>query len=183
MRAAHRAPPSRGSSSPTWWRRVSRWRRRSLLERHKRNRKRPRGGGRFLQTDLTAILCLRLRLHAAGSAGARARLAGGRHGRAARRWRLDHRFAVRPLAVEEVLDLVAREGLELEQRLGDLLPVVALLGDDAPRLLLARLDQTADLGVDLLSGLVGDVRALRHRMAQKNLLLVALVAHTAELVG
>jgi N-methylhydantoinase A len=37
----------------------------------------------------------------------------GRHGGAARRHRLDHGFAGRPLAGEQVLDLVTRQGLEL----------------------------------------------------------------------
>src|SRR6266403_1885996 len=93
-------------------------------------------------------LSLRLRLQAAGL-GARARLASGRHGRAARRRRLDDGFARWPLAHEQVLDLVAGERLELEQALGQRLEIGALLAEDLLGLGIARLDQPPDLAVDL----------------------------------
>src|SRR3954452_1679797 len=74
-------------------------------------------------------LRLRLRLQPTGF-GARARLAGRRNSRAARRGRLDHRFACRTLAGQQVLDLVAAQGLELEQALGEGLQIGTLLLED-----------------------------------------------------
>src|SRR5712671_7539693 len=88
-------------------------------------------------------LRLRLRLQAPGLR-ARPRLAGGRHGGAARR-RLDHGFARRPLAHEQILDLVAGQRLELEQALGQRLEIGALVGEYLLRLGIAGLDQPPDL--------------------------------------
>src|SRR3954463_10490514 len=111
-------------------------------------------------------LSLRLRLQATGF-GARARLAGRRNSRAARRGRLDHRFACRTLAGEQVLDLVAAQGLELEQALGQGLEIGTLLLEDVLGLGIAGLDQTLDLAVDLAARFLGDVLLARHLVAQE----------------
>ena len=79
---------------------------------------------------------LRLRRDVAGRRlGPGRRLAGRRHRGSARRQRLDHGFAHRLLAVEQILDLVAGQRLEFEQALGQSLEIGALLGQDlrAPR--------------------------------------------------
>src|SRR5580692_7585508 len=109
--------------------------------------------------------------------------AGGRHRGVARRGRLDHRFAARPLAQEQILDLVAGERLEFEQSLGQRLQIAALLGEDLLRLGIAGFDQAADLGVDLLHGGFGDALLARHRIAKEYFFLVFPVGHGAERVG
>ena len=77
------------------------------------------------------MLRLRLRLQRTGRwLGPRPRLAGWRHGRAARRGRLDYGFAHRPLAGEQILDLVAGKRLELEQAPGQQFQIGALLVED-----------------------------------------------------
>ena len=114
----------------------------------------------------------------------RAALAGGRHRGGARRRRLDHRLAHRPLAGEQVLDLVARQRLEFEQALGERLEVGALLGRGCLlRLGIAGLDQPADLGVDLAARLLRDVLLARHRIAEEHLFLVLAIGDRAELLG
>jgi hypothetical protein len=76
--------------------------------------------------------------------GARARLAGRRHGRGARAGRLQHRLAVRLLAVEQVDDLIAGQPLELQQALGQGFEVGALFGQDAGGFVVAFLDEAPD---------------------------------------
>src|SRR3954454_14707460 len=93
-------------------------------------------------------LRLRLRLQATGF-GARARLAGRRNSRAARRGRIDHRFACRALPGQPVPDLVPAQRLELEQTLGQRLEIGTLLLEDVLGFGIAGLDQALDLAVDL----------------------------------
>src|SRR5690348_14177676 len=101
----------------------------------------------FCVTDLpeypaTCSLRLRLRLQAGIRIGTRPRLARGtgrRHGGGARRGRLQHRLAVRFLALEEIDDLVAAQRLEFEQALGQRLEVAALLGENPRRLVITLL--------------------------------------------
>src|SRR5206468_1593486 len=114
----------------------------------------------------TETLRLRLRLEATGLR-ARPRLAGGRHGGAARRGRLDYGFARRPLADQEVLDLVAGERFELEQALGQRLEIGALVGEYLLGLGIAGLDQPPDLAVDLAARLLRDVLLARHLIAEE----------------
>src|SRR5215813_5786080 len=114
---------------------------------------------------------LRLRLEAAGFRP-RPRLAGRRHRRAARRGGLDHGFARRPLAGEQIFDLVAGQRLEFEQPLGQRFEISALLLENALRLGVAGLDQTLDLGVDLAARLLRDILLARHLVAQEHLVLV-----------
>src|SRR5580692_5847193 len=127
---------------------------------------------------------LRLRLQRAGL-GARpvAAGAGGRHGGVARRRRLDHRFADRPLAHEQILDLIAGQRLEFEQPLGERLEVGALVGEDLLRLGIAGFDQAADLGVDLLHRGFGDALLARHRIAEEDFFLVLTIRNSTERVG
>src|SRR5215468_5681147 len=98
------------------------------------------------------------------------------------RLRLEDRLAVRLLALEKIDDLLAGECFVFEQRLRDLLPVIALLQDDPARLLLACFDEAADLRIYEVGRLIGNVGTARDRMTKKDLLLVALVAHPAKLV-
>src|SRR5580658_3984679 len=127
---------------------------------------------------------LRLRLQWAGL-GARpvAAGAGGRHRGVARRRRLDHRFAARPLAQKQILDLVAAERLEFEQPLGERLQITALVGEDLLRLGIAGFDQAADFGVDLLHGGFGDALLARHRIAEEDFFLVLAIGNSTERVG
>src|SRR3954470_25085440 len=83
----------------------------------------------------------------------RAALAGRRHRGRARRRRLDHRLADRPLADEQVLDLIARKRLELEETARERFELGALLVENAVRVRITCLDQTTDLGVDLAAPL------------------------------
>jgi hypothetical protein len=69
---------------------------------------------------------LRLRLQPGIRVGPRARLAGRRHRRGAWRGRLQHRLAVRLLALEQVLDLVAAQRFEFEVLIGPLRNVYAV---------------------------------------------------------
>src|SRR5207245_673717 len=116
----------------------------------------------------TLRLCLGLRLHAAGFR-ARARLASGRNRGGARRRRLDHGLPARPSAIQQVLDLVARQRLELEETLGKQLQLVALGLEDDVRLAVARLDQPPDFRVDLLGGRFGNVLLPRYGIAEEDL--------------
>src|ERR1700704_870776 len=124
-------------------------------------------------------LRLRLRLQATGF-GARARLAGRRNSRAARRGRLDHRFTCWTLAGEQVLDLVAAQGLELEQALGQGLEIGTLLLENVLGFGIAGLDQALDLAVDLAARFLGDVLLARHLIAQEHLVLVLTIGDRAE---
>src|SRR6185437_11719366 len=130
---------------------------------------------------------LRLRIGfqaaAAGLGAGRARLAGGRDGGTGRALGvLVVVVAHDGLAAQDLVHLVGRQGLVLQQRLGELVQVVHVLGQDAPRGLLAGLDQAPDLVVDQLGRLLRHVDGLRHRMAEEHLLLVAVVAHAAQLL-
>src|SRR5262249_56870844 len=107
--------------------------------------------------------------------------AGGGTRRTAWRCRLDHRLARRTTAREQVLDLAAGQGLELQQALGEGLEIGALLGQNALRLAIARLNQLPDLGVDLLRGGLGDVLLACDRIAEEDLFLVLPVGDGAEL--
>src|SRR5690242_13131106 len=70
----------------------------------------------------------RLRLRLQPRIGTRSRLARWRYRGGAWRRGLQHRFAVRLLAVEQILDLLAGQGLVLQQTLGECLEIGALLG-------------------------------------------------------
>src|SRR5436190_9107012 len=112
-------------------------------------------------------LRLWLRLQTGIRIGPRARLSGGRHRRGTRYRRLQHRLAVRLLALEQILDLVASQRFVFQQALGKGLEVAAPVSEDLGRLPVTLLDQTADLAVDLLHGCFGSVLRARHRHAQE----------------
>src|SRR6185437_2522065 len=95
---------------------------------------------------------LRLRLQPGIRVGTRTRLAGRRYCRGARRGWLQHRLAVGLLALQQVDDLVAGQGLEFEQTLRQGFEIGPLFGQYLGRLVVAFLDQTLDLAVDLLDG-------------------------------
>src|SRR4030081_3292428 len=125
---------------------------------------------------------LRLRLQTTGFR-TRARLAGRRNSGTARRGRLDHRFACRALAREQVLDLVAGQGLEFEQAFGQGLEIGTLLLEDLLGFGIAGLDQALDLAVDLAARFLGDVLLARHLVAQEYLILVLAIGDGAERLG
>src|SRR5580704_6279771 len=114
-------------------------------------------------------LRLRLRLQAGIRIGARPRLAGRRHRRGARGRGLQHRLAVRLLALQQVLNLVAGQRLEFKQALGQRFQVGALLGEDPRRFVVALLDKTPDLAVDLLNRRFRGVLGPRYRHAEEHL--------------
>src|SRR6185312_12606084 len=118
------------------------------------------------------ISALRLRGDLAGGRRRRTRLAGGRHRRGARAGRLDHALAYRPLAREQVLDLVAGQRLELDQAARQRLEVGALVGEDLLGLRQAGFDQAAHFAIDLAAGLFRDVVLARHLIAEKYFVLV-----------
>src|ERR1035437_8738518 len=124
---------------------------------------------------------LRLRLQPGIRIGTRARLARRRHRRGARSCRLQHRLAVRLLALEQILDLVAAQGFEFKQTLGQRLEIGTLLGQDFGGLVVALFHKTPDLGVDLLDRRLRRVLGARHRHPQENLVLVFAIGHGAEL--
>src|SRR5580692_6380948 len=104
----------------------------------------------FCTTDLPKAtvasgLCLRLRLQSGIRVWTRTRLASRRHGGSARGRRFEHRLAVRLLALQEIHDLIAGERFVFQKALGERLQVVALLGQDLGRLLIAFFNQTLDL--------------------------------------
>src|SRR6185312_14286964 len=140
-------------------------------------------GGRFHRQRLRARLWLGL------EATGRLVAAGRRHrrsppGRAARRiLRRTAGVAHDLLAANDALDLIDRQRLELEQPARQRMQLLEMLGQNAARLALAILDDAANLLVDDLGGRVGDVLALRHRMAEEDLLLVLAVAQRSQLVA
>ena len=93
------------------------------------------------------------------------------------------RLADRRPAGQQVADLLAGQRLVFEQALRQRLELVAVRGQDAPRLGETRLDQAPDLGVDLLRGRLGHVLLPRDRMAEEHLFLVLAVGDRAELVA
>src|ERR1700733_7184800 len=110
----------------------------------------------FCATDLpealatvASELCLRLWLQSGIRIGTRTRLAGGRHGGSAWGRRLEHRLAVRLLALQEIHDLIAGERFVFQKPLGESFQIGALLGQNLGRLLIAFFDETLDLAVDL----------------------------------
>src|ERR1700733_1383686 len=124
----------------------------------------------FCATDLPEALAtvaselrLRLWLQSGIRIGTRTRLASGRHCGSARGCRLEHRLAVRLLALQEIHDLIAGERFVFPKALGERLQVVALLGQDLGRLLIAFFNQTLDLAVDLLNRRLRRVLGARHR--------------------
>src|SRR6476660_9801318 len=110
-------------------------------------------------------------------------LAGGWHGGGARRGRLDHRLAHRSPAVEQILDLVARQRFELEKALGEHFEISTLVGQDLRRFGIAGLDQLADLRVNRLGGCFRNILLTRDLVPEENLVLVFAVGNGAELVG
>src|SRR4051812_38374526 len=91
------------------------------------------------------------------------------------------RVADRRLAVEEVADLVAREGLVFEKAARQGLEGGLLLDEDALRFAQALLDEAAHLGIDLLGRRLGDVLLPGDRHAEEDLVLVLAIGDGAEL--
>src|SRR5687768_2297837 len=121
-----------------------------------------------------SFLCARCRRGRALGAGVgRRRL--GRGLRAARLRR------PRRLARHDVADLVGVEGLELEQRLGHRLDLVAVVLEELARNAVLLVDDAADLRVDLLQRGLGDVLVSGNRATKEYLALVLAVDHRPEL--
>src|SRR5665213_426993 len=113
--------------------------------------------------------------HRAAPAGTGTRLVG-------RGTRPGRGFAHDPLALDDAADLVGRQRLVFQQAVGERMQLVEMRRQDRPRGVLALLDEAADLVVDDLGGGVGDVLALRHRMAEEHLFLIVAVAQRPELL-
>src|SRR5271155_3830121 len=102
-------------------------------------------------TTVASDLRLRLRLQSGIRIGARTRLAGGRHRGSTRSCRLEHRLAVRLLALPEIHDLVSGERFIFQKTLGESFQIGALLRQNFGCLLIAFFNQALDLAVDLLN--------------------------------
>ena len=89
----------------------------------------------------------------------------------------------RRLAGHDVVDLVGVDRLELEQRLGHRLDLVAVVLEQLARDRVLLVDDLADLAVDLAHRLLGHVLVRRDRAAEEDLALVLAVDHRAEHVG
>src|SRR5258708_3556305 len=108
-----------------------------------------------------------------GAAVARRRLLGVR----ARRLRWPRR-----LAGHDVTDLVGVDGLELEQRLGHRLDLVAVVLEELAREVVLLVDDAANLRIHLLHRLLGHVLVRGHRPAGEDLALVLAIDHPPHLV-
>src|SRR6185312_5555903 len=96
------------------------------------------------------------------------RRATGRHRRARPRRRGFAAADPDGIAAQERPHLFARQRLVLEEGVGDRVQIVEVLGQDPTGRGLALVDQAADLVIDQLGRRVGDVLALRHRVAEEN---------------
>src|SRR3954464_12369895 len=123
---------------------------------------------------LVPSLCGRGRRRRALGAGIAGRRLGRLRGGGLRR--------TRRLAGHDVVDLVGVDRLPLEQRLGHCLYLVAVVLEQLPRHPVLRVDDMADLGVDLLHGRFGHVLVRLNRASEEDLALVLAVDHRAELV-
>src|SRR5258705_7603344 len=128
---------------------------------------------------MTLIAGLRLRFETAGPAGGRHRAAPARAGLLRRR--RGRNITDDLLALDEVADLVGRQGLVFQQALRQRVQLVEVAGQDLAGGALALVDDAADFLVDELGRRVGDVLALRDRMTEKNLFLIVGVAQGPEL--
>src|SRR5882672_101763 len=89
----------------------------------------------------------------------------------------------RRLAGHDVADLVGVDGLELEQRLGHRLDLVAVVLEKLAREAVLLVDDALDLAVDLLHRRLGHALVRGDRAAEEDLALVLAVDHRPELVG
>src|SRR6185369_1594644 len=78
----------------------------------------------------------------------------------------------RRTALHDVLDLVAVERFDFEQRLGHRFDLVAVFLDELPRQRILLVDDATDLQVDLLHRRLGHVLLRRDRAAEEHLALV-----------
>ena len=92
------------------------------------------------------------------------------------------RRARRP-AGHDVVDLVGVDRLELEQRGGHRLDLVAIVLEELPRDRVLLVDDLADLAVDLAHRLLRHVDGARDRPAEEDFALVLAVDHRAHQVG
>src|SRR5438270_3758737 len=130
---------------------------------------------------MTLVAGLRLRFETAGPAGGRHRAAPARAGLLRRR--RGRNITDDPLALDEVADLVGRQGLVFQEALRQRVQLVEVAGQDLASGALALIDDAANLLVDELGRGVGDVLALGDRMAEEHLFLIVGVAQGPELLA
>src|SRR3546814_15180250 len=81
-------------------------------------------------------------------------------------------FAADVFALDRALRLLARQRLIFEQRAGEQVEFVDLIGQHLARDLLAFFDEAADFGVDPLGGLLGHILRALHDLADDNTTLM-----------
>src|SRR4051812_10870731 len=89
----------------------------------------------------------------------------------------------RRLARHDVADLVGVDGFPLEERLGHRLHLVAVVFQKLARQTVLRIDDAADLRVDLLQRGLRNVLVGGHRAAEEDLAVLLAIDHGAELIG
>src|SRR3546814_8761392 len=87
------------------------------------------------------------------------------------------------LALDRALRLLARQRLIFEQRAGEQVELVDIVGQHLAFGLFAFLDEAADLGVDQFGWFFGHILSARHAVAEENLVLIITIAQPAELFG
>src|SRR3546814_5416909 len=86
------------------------------------------------------------------------------------------------LALDRALRLLARQRLIFEQRAGEQVELVDIVGQHLACGLFAFLDEAADFGVDQLGCFFGHILRARHAVAEENLvLIIRSEEHTSEL--
>ncbi len=95
------------------------------------------------------------------------------------RLNLGGEIAHRRLALEQVLDLLARQRLVFEQPARDRVQIVDILRQDLARVLEGFIDDAVNFLVDPGLGLVGQILRPSDGMAEKHLLLVVAVSAAA----
>ena len=81
---------------------------------------------------------------------------------------------------EDLLELLAVQGLLLQELTGEDVEDVAVLGEDRPRLGVRGLDELADLVVDVAGDLMAVVGLGAHRAAQERVAVLGAVAHRTQ---
>src|SRR3546814_18082089 len=79
------------------------------------------------------------------------------------------------LALDRALRLLARQRLIFEQRAGEQVELVDIVGQHLARNFFAFLDEAADFGVDQLGGFFGHILLARPAVAEEHLVLIVAI--------
>src|SRR5436190_22276266 len=86
------------------------------------------------------------------------------------RWRVEH-----PTMLDDVFDLRTVEGLELKQRFGNDVQLVAIGGENLLRPLVRFIEERAHFAIDFLCGGFAVIACERHVAPEENVILLAAV--------